>query len=186
MANRLEMRHAGLLICAVGISGIGVTALAPELFALIGGERYQSAIGFLPILVLAQVAQVWYFVRVNQIFWAKRNALIPQLNAAAATVTVICSFALIPLWGGFGAAFASVAGAVSLSYLTGRTAQRVAALPLASRRFLLAASASATAILVLGYLCEDLWLRLLLALLAAALVAYIALRPAMSPHGRKP
>ena len=103
-------RFCSLITTAQLFVGLGVSLFCLELLMLIGKEEYWKAAEWIPLLVLADVILYANYFFEGPLFVYRRTTL-KFLNALAATVAVLCLFALlVPRYGGLGAATATILG----------------------------------------------------------------------------
>ena len=108
-------RFCSLIVAVQLFVGLGVSLFCRELLMLIGKEEYWKAAELIPLLVLADV-----FLYANYFFegplFVYRRTVLKFLNALAATVAVLVLFTvLVPRYGGFGAATATILGNIILA-----------------------------------------------------------------------
>ena len=108
-------RFCTLIVAVQLFVGLGISLFCRELLMLIGKEEYWKAAELIPLLVLADV-----FLYANYFFegplFVYRRTTLKFLNALVATVAVLCLFTvLVPRYGGFGAAVATMFGNLILA-----------------------------------------------------------------------
>jgi O-antigen/teichoic acid export membrane protein len=112
---REAAKWCSLIVVVQLFVGLGVSLFCRELLMLIGKEEYWKAADLIPLLVLADVFLYANYFFEGPLFVYRRTSL-KFLNALTATVAVLCLFTvLVPRYGGFGAATATVLGNVILA-----------------------------------------------------------------------
>lgn len=108
----------------VTVAAIAFLALSREMLMLLAAERYWDAAGVVPIVTAGYYAFAMYSVLSTGVFYAKRTGLIMMLTSTAAGVNIVANLLLIPEYGMYGAAWATLIsyGVMALGgrMLTGR------------------------------------------------------------------
>ena len=118
---RLTSYYVALVVsCALVLSLFG-----RELLALLAGGAYDAAHTIVPLLVAGWLARGFYYMVVNQVFYAKKTRWIALGSVAGAVVTVGLSWVFIPRWGMVGAAAATLLASVVLFLITFALAQHL-------------------------------------------------------------
>jgi len=108
-------RFCTLIIAIQLFVGLGVSLFCRELLMLIGKEEYWKAAELIPLLVLADVLLYANYFFEGPLFVYRRTSL-KFLNAFVATIAVLILFAvLVPRYGAFGAATATILGNLILA-----------------------------------------------------------------------
>lgn len=102
-AEMTTLVAGGMLILAVSIS-----ALAPEIVALVARPGYEDAANVLPVIAFASVLQGGYTMFVTVIFFAKRTGPLAFITFGSAALNIGLNVVLIPTMGIMGAAWATV------------------------------------------------------------------------------
>jgi O-antigen/teichoic acid export membrane protein len=100
---------AGMLFLVLGLS-----AVAPELVQLMAAPRYHAAAPVVPIVALAGLCEGLRYVVTIGIAFQRRPIIRSAAMGAAALVNVVLNVLLIPPYGMMGAAWATLAGFVTL------------------------------------------------------------------------
>jgi O-antigen/teichoic acid export membrane protein len=114
-----QIRTVGTLFVGVFcMLGTAVAALAPELLMLLASPAYAAAAAIVPLLVFAGVANAFYFLFVNILFYDRRAVrMIPLGTASAAVISVGLLLLLVPAFGMTGAAWAALASQILATVL---------------------------------------------------------------------
>lgn len=110
---------SGLLALAVGMS-----ALAPEIVAIIARPGYEAAADVLPVIAFASVAQGLYVMFVTVVFLTKRTGRLALITFGCAALNLGLNVALIPPFGIMGAAWATFGSYVCFATFTYGYARR--------------------------------------------------------------
>jgi O-antigen/teichoic acid export membrane protein len=126
---RLLREMTTVSVAALAVLAAGIGLLAPELAAVLGGDRWGDALDdaarVTPIVAVASVAYGLYYMVVSAVFLVRRTAALPLLTIGAGAVNVALNVLLIPSVGIIGAAWATLAGYGTLAALTTWYASRV-------------------------------------------------------------
>lgn len=126
-ANDMEqIRTVGTLFVGVFcMLGTGVAALAPELLMLLVSPAYQAAAGIVPLLAFAAVANSFYFLFVNILFYDHSAVrMIPLGTASAALVNLALLLLLVPPYGMAGAMWAALGSQILATILIAAIARK--------------------------------------------------------------
>lgn len=93
----------GFLVVAVGVS-----ALAPEIIAVIARPGYEPAADVMPVIAFASIFQGMYVMFVTVVFLTKRTGPLAIITFSAAALNVASNALLIPHFGIMGAAWATL------------------------------------------------------------------------------
>jgi O-antigen/teichoic acid export membrane protein len=113
------------ILSAYLLVGLGVCLFAGELVALLGGEAYAKAAWFVPPVVLACFCQAAASLMDAGLYVKHRTGLKLGVTVSTAAVMLALYAALIPVWGGKGAALATLGGFAFLAGGTFVVSQRV-------------------------------------------------------------
>jgi O-antigen/teichoic acid export membrane protein len=103
------LRHVTTLVVAgLFALAVAVSALAPEIVAVIATERYAQAADVIPIVAFASVLQGLYTMLVTVIFFMRRTGRLAVLTVSAAMLNVALNVVLIPRLGIVGAAWSTL------------------------------------------------------------------------------
>jgi len=116
--------------------GLGLSVFSPEAVRLATDPKFHSAHQIIPLVVLAYL--FWSTTNLGDTpFYVKnRTAVKPFLLGAAAVVNLALYRWLIPAYGGWGAAWATLASFAFFAVLTRIVAQKIMPIPYDNRRFL--------------------------------------------------
>ena len=99
-------RYLTFVLC---FTGLGLSIFGGEIIHRMAAPAYFAAAGVLPILILAYVGrEIGDFFR-NVLYINKRSALVGRIALASAIVNTLLNVVLIPAWGMYGAAWATLA-----------------------------------------------------------------------------
>ncbi len=115
MRNHLPRVRLSYLGAAV-IPGVAVLLGLPLIAWLVGPE-FQSAIVFVPFLLLAILPNTLYFSDFQIVYYGGRTRWIGAATVTAAGINLAFGLLLIPLFGAYGAIVARVAGALVRSLI---------------------------------------------------------------------
>jgi O-antigen/teichoic acid export membrane protein len=113
------------ILSAYLLVGLGVCLFAGEMVTLLGGDAYAPAAWFVPPVVLACCFQAAASLMDAGLYVRHRTGLKLGVTVATAAVMLALYAALIPGWGGKGAALATVGGFAFLAVGTFLVSQRV-------------------------------------------------------------
>jgi len=82
--------------------------IAPPLIKLIVGEKFHQAADVLPIIVTGQVFRGMYFMVTNYIFYIKKTKYLSYVTISSGGINIALLLLLIPEYGLYGAAFATL------------------------------------------------------------------------------
>jgi len=121
-----QIRTVGSLFVGVFcILGTAVAAFAPELLRLLASPAYAGAAAIVPLLVFAGVANAFYFLFVNILFYNQSAVrMIPVGTASAALISVALLLLLVPQFGITGAAWAALASQILATVLIAAIARK--------------------------------------------------------------
>jgi O-antigen/teichoic acid export membrane protein len=96
-----------LVVAGLLVVGVGSSALAPQVIAVIARPEYAAAAGVLPIVAMASVLYGLYTMLSTVVFYAKATGRLAFITVSAAVLNVIANVILIPRIGIQGAAWAT-------------------------------------------------------------------------------
>jgi O-antigen/teichoic acid export membrane protein len=120
------------LIAWTGLFGAALlTALAPQVLVILYGQSFRGAAASFSILVwMLPIAMLSGHYRYALVAYRQQNVLL-HCTVISAVVAVVLGFALVPLYGGIGAAWALlIANALNFLLVWNAVRQRVAVIPL--------------------------------------------------------
>jgi O-antigen/teichoic acid export membrane protein len=163
--------------------GVGVSALAPQIIAVIARPEYASAASVLPVVAMASVLYGLYTMLSTVVFYAKATGRLALITVSAAALNLFLNVILIPRVGIVGAAWATFGAYTFFALATWRYAGTVYPVQLDLRRLiLLTLSAIATLVLAaLSDLVGQAWAIGLLRLGLAAGFCLLAVVVALAP-----
>ncbi|HEL2327549.1 lipopolysaccharide biosynthesis protein [Streptococcus suis] len=110
---------------AVGLfATLGFLTIYPELAILLGGEEYQSSIGFIPMIIVGIFFVFLYSFPANIQFYSGNTKFLPIGTLIAGLLNVSMNFVLIPTLGIYGAALTTTASYLLLLALHYRVVKR--------------------------------------------------------------
>jgi O-antigen/teichoic acid export membrane protein len=176
----LELRRglaqsALLSVVLVAGASLGLSAYGRELIRLLATAEFDASWRVLTVLNAASVAYACYLPFSQALLHSHAGTrLLPWLTLASALTQVAATLVLVPALGFVGAAWAQLAASALLAASTCIVGQKLVALPLDRRRWVLVLAVTASALLALAMVdarTDTLLLRLALktALLLAAL-----------------
>jgi O-antigen/teichoic acid export membrane protein len=139
----------------VGLATGGALAmaiLAPTAVRTLYSQQFAAAADLLVPLAAGGVAQALYLIFVNDLFHAKRTAVIPLLTLASGLGNVGLCYAWIPRFGLQGAAWATTGGYVLLALLVASASRLRGRLPWEHQRMLRLALVALPAWALAGWL----------------------------------
>jgi O-antigen/teichoic acid export membrane protein len=166
--------------------GVGVSALAPQIVAVIARPEYRSAADVLPIIAMASVLFGFYTMLSTVVFYAKATGRLAMITVAAALINIAANVVLIPRLGIVGAAWATFVAYAFFSMATWRFASSVYTVRLDVPRLALLGGAALLALLLAGLTgTSTVWstaavLRLAVAVAFAAMAVAVAWGPSRS------
>ncbi len=178
-APRTFARLTTYITAGMLFMSLGLTLLARDVIDLIAKPSYYDAYKVVPAVVLAFLAHGYYFLVVNQLFYAKKTARLPIYTGVSAGLNVGLNVLLLQRFGMMAAAWTTMVGYTLLLVLVFIDSNRVYPVPYEYRR-LASMAALAVVLFVVGSLVrlENLYLDFAAHLLVACLfpVALFALR----------
>lgn len=149
-----QIRTVGTLFAAAFcMLGTAVAAFAPELLLLLANPDYSAAAAVVPLLVFAGVANAYYLLFVNILFY-KQSAvhMIPVGTAIAALISFGLLLLLVPPFGMAGAAWAALVSQILATLLIAAIARKHELVSWPYARYLLAFGLAFCMALALGRL----------------------------------
>jgi O-antigen/teichoic acid export membrane protein len=107
------LHYLSLLLCLLAAL---LSALAPEVIAVVGSEAFSGAARVLPLLLLGAALYGTSVITPTGLILSHRTRTMASLSVAAAAVNLVAAVALVPAYGMNGAA---AAAAVGFGLLTG-------------------------------------------------------------------
>jgi O-antigen/teichoic acid export membrane protein len=135
-APRLFARMATYAFAVLAASLVALSALGPPLMDLMLPADYGAVGPLVPILALALAVQTIRALPGTSLNVAKKTAIYPTVTAAGAVISVAAYFVLIPRFGMYGAAFASLISQVLTTALMIYLAQRAYRIPYEAGRLI--------------------------------------------------
>ncbi len=152
-----------LLTCAIIL-------IAPDLVRLFAKPEYLAGIGFIPVIMMGGFFMFLYTFAINYETYRAKTLYIAFGTIAAVAVNIVLNYFFIPLWGGMGAAWATLISYIMLfvfHYMISRFIIKGFQIRLGA---LLLPALPAAAVALLSFFAVDIfWLRWIVA--AASLVA---------------
>ncbi len=116
--------------------GLGLSVLASEVVQIVADPKFHEAYHIIPILILAYLFWSTTNIGDTAFFITKRTGIKPFILGAGAVVNLVLYYLLIPKFGGWGAAWATLISFIFFAGLTRIVAQRVMPVPYDNLRFL--------------------------------------------------
>lgn len=109
------------------ITGIccGYILVVPEILKILSVKEYWEGIGIVPIVIAGYFFNFLYFFPVNYEFFNKQTKYIAISTVGAAIINIVLNYILIPKWGMYGAAFATIIAYVLLFLIHDFIARRI-------------------------------------------------------------
>lgn len=105
--------------------GAGIGSFGPEIMMLLAAPRFAQAAHVVPWLAFAGVANGFYLLFVNVLFYERRAVrLVPVGTVVAGVASIALSLLLVPRYGLHGAAWSALAAQVLATMLIAMLAQR--------------------------------------------------------------
>src|SRR6185295_18738050 len=114
---------------------LGLSALAPEIVAIMAAPRYAAAAPIVPWIALSGLCEGIRYVLTIGIMFQKRPIIRSMGMGGAALVNVVLNILLIPPYGMMGAAWATLAGFVTLIAIELTVSHRFYPIPYQLGRF---------------------------------------------------
>jgi O-antigen/teichoic acid export membrane protein len=108
---------------------LGALLLFEDLLYLMARPAYYPSIPVMRVVVLGFLAHGFYFMVVNQLFYAKKVTRLPVYSGVAAGVNISLNLLTVPVWGIAAAAWNTVAGYLVLFVLVFVESNRVYPIP---------------------------------------------------------
>lgn len=118
-------RMTTLVMGGVMVMGVGTSALAPQIVAIIARPEYASAADVLPVVAMASVLYGLYTMLSVAVFYAKATARLATITVTAALLNIGVNVVLIPPLGILGAAWATFVAYAFFAAVTWWYARRV-------------------------------------------------------------
>lgn len=105
--------------------GLGVAMFSKEItLIMVSNKSYYGAMGIIPLISVVSVLHGYYYMSVNGIFYCKNTKVLAVTTTISALVAILMNFLLIPRYGMYGAAFATMTAYVVLFLMTYHQAQK--------------------------------------------------------------
>lgn len=99
--------------------GVGLALFAKEIIIIMASNKeFYAAYKIVPLIGLAYVFNGFYYMCVNGIFYSKKTYILPFSTGASAVVALVLNFILIPRYGIYGGAIATIAAYFALFAIT--------------------------------------------------------------------
>lgn len=118
-ANKL-LKLFAIIILVFGVISIPIAMIGVN---LIISSDYKGALTYIPILIVAEIIKGFYFIPVAKLFYIKSTKSIATSSIIAAIANITFNFILIPYFGAYGSAIATIIAEFirfSLIYLASR------------------------------------------------------------------
>jgi len=115
-----------------------IALLAKDLLLIMANPEFLDAYKVVPVVVLAFIAHGFYYMLVNQLFYAKKTRNLPIYTLIAATVNIVLNLLTLEQFGIMAAAWNTVIGYSILTFLVYFESTRVYPVPYEFRRILIA------------------------------------------------
>jgi O-antigen/teichoic acid export membrane protein len=117
--------------------GLLVALLSQDLIRIMADPAFWDAYQVVPVVVLAFIAHGFYFMFVNQLFFAKSTRRLALYTVLSAGLNIILNVLLLPSYGIMAAAWNTVIGYLLLTLLVFFESRRVYPIPYEYRRIIL-------------------------------------------------
>ena len=91
---------------------------------MVPNKEYYLAAAIVPLIAIAYVFNGFYYMSVNGIFYSKKTYILPFSTGISAIVSLVLNYLLIPRYGMYGAALATIGAYASLFFTTYIYSQR--------------------------------------------------------------
>ncbi len=109
------VRMARLVWAVAILVAIGGTLLIPPIIRLLTPVEYHESATFVPIMVVAFLAQAVNVVFGTELYFSKKTYLVPIMTASSAVVSIVITLLTVKQYGAMGVAWANALGAVALT-----------------------------------------------------------------------
>jgi len=106
--SQLFATNAKKLIIFASLLGGTIILFAKDILLIMGKKEYLAAQNVLPILILAYVIQLLYFIYIVIIIYHKNTKIMPLITISAGLICISLNIVLVPMWGMYGAAFCTM------------------------------------------------------------------------------
>jgi O-antigen/teichoic acid export membrane protein len=127
----------------VYLLGLGVSLLSSDVIRIISKPSYFPAGQVVSVVVLGFIMHGFYFMSVNQLFFAKQTKWLPVYSGLSAGLNILLNLVMIPRFGIMAAAWNTVIGYALLFILVYRESKKVFYVPLEGRRLIILTSVTA-------------------------------------------
>lgn len=87
---------------------LGYLTIYPEIAALLGGEKYQASVSFIPAIICSYFFAFLYTFPVNVQFYHGNTTFIPIGTLLSGGINIVFNYYAIPIWGINGAVLATI------------------------------------------------------------------------------
>lgn len=108
--NQANQADKLLRIFAGVVVGVSIIYLPTSIIVIkyISSPEYHSAINIIPLLLIGQIVNGFYFIYVAKLFYAKKSGSIAFSSSTAAITNILLNIVLIPQIGIYGAAVSTI------------------------------------------------------------------------------
>ena len=135
-APRIFARLTTYYAIAILMISLALSLLSREVIQLIASPSFWEAYRIVPIIVLAYLLNLVYFITVNHLFYTKHTGKLPFFTFTGAVANVSLNLITIPRFGVMAAAWNTVIGNALVALLTAREAGRIYPVPYETGRLL--------------------------------------------------
>lgn len=116
------LKYYAILIISIGF---GLALFSREIITImVPNKEYYLAAAIVPLIAIAYVFNGFYYMSVNGIFYSKKTYILPFSTGISAIVSLVLNYLLIPRYGMYGAALATIGAYASLFFITYIYSQR--------------------------------------------------------------
>jgi O-antigen/teichoic acid export membrane protein len=167
--QNLVSRNGRKVLVFVVLAGSILVLFLQEFLLLMGKEEYAIAKEAFPLFILAYLFQMLYYIHVTILIQHKNTRILPVITALAAGLCIGANLILVPEWGIYGAAAATLMGFFVMFLLSFMASRSYIRLSLLDRRFLIV-----LLMFMSGILCSRLFVEPLSMLFRISLKLFIA------------
>ena len=161
--------------------GLCISLFSKDLLKVMSDPAFHSASEIIPIIILAYILQAWTKFCNLGILLERKTIYITYSETIAAVFITIAYFSLIPAFGTFGAAWATVIGFYSRFYWTNRKAKEYYDMELPWKKVLLLLAIASSLFFISLLVPENILLSILLrSLLVIIFISFIFISPLLS------
>jgi O-antigen/teichoic acid export membrane protein len=118
----------------VYVLGLVTSLLANDIIKIISIPAFSSSGGVVTVVVIGFIMHGFYFMSVNQLFYAKKTKFLPVYSGISAGINIVMNLFTIPRFGYMAAAWNTVVGYTILFILVFRESNKVFPIPIEYRR----------------------------------------------------